>query len=136
MAGAKRSDANQTNPTIRRMADLLRKGNLILRFWKDSSNQKVASGQAVEVGQSPFIRLVHQRTGEQEIGRGAIAGDRDVIDDGQAQQRLDVDVVWMRGEGIPEEDDEVDSPVGDGGADLLIAAQRTASKPGDGETER
>ena len=75
-----------------------------------------------------MVLLAHERAGEHEVGRGAVAGDRDVVDDGDAQQRLDVDVVRVRLQRIPEEDHEVDPALSDRRADLLIAAQRPAQE--------
>ena len=57
-----------------------------------------------------MVLLAHQRTRENEVGCGAVAGDRHVVDDGDAQERLDVDVMGVRLERIPEEDDEIDRP--------------------------
>jgi hypothetical protein len=68
----------------------------------------------------------HQRAREHEIGRCAVAGDRDVVENRDPQQRLDVDVVRVRGERIGEEDHQVDAALGDRGADLLVAPERPA----------
>jgi len=53
------------------------------------------------------------------------------VDDGNPQQRLDVDVVRLRLERIPEEDHEIDPSFHDARADLLVAAERTAQEPRD-----
>jgi len=46
-----------------------------------------------------------------------------------AQQSLDVDVVGLWLERVPEEHQEVDSSFGNCRADLLISAQRPSEKP-------
>ena len=74
------------------------------------------------------VLLVHQRAREHEVGGRAVARDRRVVDDGDPQQRLHVDVVRVRLERVPEEDHEVDAPFGDRGADLLVAAERAAEE--------
>src|SRR5206468_12192248 len=62
-------------------------------------------------------------------------GDRHVVHYRDAQQCLDVDVVRLRLQRIPEKDDDVDPSLDDGRTDLLIAAERSAEKSGDVETE-
>lgn len=57
------------------------------------------------------------------------------MDDRDPEQRLDVHVVRVRLERIPEEDDEVDPPFDNARADLLIAAERAAQKAGDLQSE-
>jgi len=74
------------------------------------------------------VFLVHQRAREKKVGGGAVAGDRDVADDGKSKERFDVDVVWLGLKRIPEEDDEVDPSFGDCGADLLVAAEGAAEE--------
>ena len=59
------------------------------------------------------------------------AGDRDVVNDRDAQESLDVDIVRVRLEWIPEEDNCVDPALGDRCADLLISAELAAQEPVD-----
>ena len=56
-----------------------------------------------------IVRLAHQGGRDQEIRRGTVAGGRDVVQHGDAQQGLDVRVVRQRLERVPEEDQEVDA---------------------------
>lgn len=58
------------------------------------------------------------------VCRGLVGGDGNVIDDGDAQKRLDVGVVRHGLQGIPEKNDDVYFPLRDFGADLLVAAER------------
>lgn len=58
------------------------------------------------------------------IGGRLVGGDGNVIDNGDAQECLDVGIVRLGLQGIPEKDDDVDLPFGDLCADLLIAAER------------
>ena len=81
------------------------------------------------------VLLAHQRAREHEVRGRAVAGDRHVVDDGDAQQRLDVDVVRVRLERIPEEDHEVDAALGDRRAHLLVAAERAAQEAVHGQAE-
>ena len=71
-----------------------------------------------------IIIAIHQGGGNHEIGGGAIAGNGNIPHDRHAQERLDIRIVGLRFERIPEEDEEVDLAVGDLGADLLIARPR------------
>ena len=57
--------------------------------------------------------------------RGGIERHRDVVDEGEAHQRLHVDVMRVRRQGVDEEEQGVDPALRDHGADLLVAAQRT-----------
>ena len=85
--------------------------------------------QSIQIRQPPLVFFFHQRAREQKVGGCAVAGDRHVVDDRDAQQRLDVDIVRVGRQRIPEENDEVDPAFGDAGADLLIAAERPAAEP-------
>ena len=58
-----------------------------------------------------------------------------VVDDRDPQQRLDVDVVRVRLERVPEEDHEVDPALGDRRTHLLIAAERAAQEAVDVQAE-
>lgn len=58
------------------------------------------------------------------ISGSLVGGNGNVIDNGDAQECLDVGIVRLGLQGIPEEDDNVDLPFGDFCADLLIAAER------------
>ena len=54
------------------------------------------------------------------------AGHRNIPHDGQTEQGLDVRIVRLRLQRIPEEDDEVDHAFRNLCADLLVATERTA----------
>ena len=73
---------------------------------------------------SQVLGVEEQRRRDQEIGRRAVAGDGHVVEHGQPQQRLHVDVVRLGGQRVPEEDDEVQLRVHQHSADLRVAAQR------------
>ena len=77
----------------------------------------------------------HERGGDEKVRRRAVAGYGDVVDHCDAQQRLDVDVVRVRLQRIPKEDDGVDLALRDLGADLLVAAERTALQLLDGQVQ-
>ena len=72
---------------------------------------------------------VHQRRGEDEVRRGAVHGDGDVLQHGHAQQGAHVWVVRVRFEGVPEEDEEVELSLGDERAELLVAPHRSGQQP-------
>jgi hypothetical protein len=74
------------------------------------------------VGHSSLVRAGHQRRADHEVGRGAVTGDGDVPHDRDPQQRLDVRVVGLGLERVPEEDQEVDAAVGDHRPDLEVAS--------------
>ena len=78
-----------------------------------------------------MVFLGHQGGGNQEIRGRPVAGHRDIPDDGDPEEGLDVGVVGHRLEGIPEEDQEIDRPVGDPRPDLLIPAERAALEAAD-----
>ncbi len=50
------------------------------------------------------------------------------MDDRHPQQRLDVDVVRLRLERVPEEEHDVEPAFGDAGTDLLVAAEGAERK--------
>ncbi len=103
-------------------------GVTLARPRADRAPQVLGGGHAV-------VLLAHQRAREHEVRRRAIAGDRHVVDDRDAQQRLHVDVVRVRLQRVPEEDHEVDATFRDRGAHLLIAAQRSAQEAVDVQSE-
>jgi hypothetical protein len=76
-----------------------------------------------------------QRARQDEVGRRPVAGDRHVVDDRDPQERLHVHVVGLRLERVPEEDHDVEPPLRHAGADLLVAAHRTAQEPVDVQAE-
>ena len=82
------------------------------------------------------VVVVDQRGAEEEIGGGGIHRAGDVPKDGEAKQGFDVGVVRLGSERVPEEDQGVDALLGDGGTDLLIAADRTAEEAVNGKRER
>jgi hypothetical protein len=65
-----------------------------------------------------IIIAVHQGGGDHKICGGAIAGNRNVPNNRQAQQRFDIRVVRLGFERIPEKDKKIDLTVGYPGADL------------------
>jgi len=78
------------------------------------------------VGNPVLMGLVHQRAAEQVVGAAFIAGHRNVPHRRHAQQGLDVRVMGLGLEGVPEEHQQVDPLFGDLRSQLLIAAQRAA----------
>lgn len=76
----------------------------------------------VEVDDVVFILLIHVFGSDHEIRRGLVVGNGDIIDLGDAQQGLHVRVVGLGGEGIGEENHEINPAFHDLGADLLVAA--------------
>ena len=103
--------------------------------WACASRAGALGDEAVVLDDEALVRLLHQRAREQEVGRRPVAGDGRVVDDRHPQQRLDVDVVRLRLERVPEEDHEVDAPLGDRRADLLVAAERAAEEARDRQAE-
>ena len=90
---------------------------------------------ALVVGEAALVRRRHERRRNHEVGRGPVAGNRNVPDDSDPEQGFDVGIVRLRLKWIPEEDDEVDGPFRDLGADLLVTAERTALKFDNGSAE-
>ena len=82
-----------------------------------------------------YISLLRQRT-EDAIRGGAVVGDRDIVDLRDAKQRLDVGVVRHRGQGVGEENDDIDLPARDLRADLLVSAKRAAEVGAHGQPRR
>jgi hypothetical protein len=66
---------------------------------------------------------------EHKVRGRAVARDRHVVDDCDPEERLDIDIVGVRLERVPEEDDEVDPTFGDRGTDLLVAAEEGPKGP-------
>ena len=69
------------------------------------------------------LRLTVANMGQDSIGRAWIGCMRKVIDDGQPCQRLDVNVVWQRRQGVNEKDQRIKPFLRDHRTDLLIAPQ-------------
>ena len=67
---------------------------------------------------------------DEPVGGGPVERHRDVVDEADAHQRLHVDVVRVGRERIDEEEQHVDLAFGDHGADLLVAAERSAFQTG------
>ena len=80
----------------------------------------------MEINDPVVICLVHKRGGDHEICRCLIICDRDVVDLGDTKKRLHVRIVGLGSQGIGEENNEVDAPLHDLRADLLVTAERTA----------
>ena len=76
----------------------------------------------VEVDDIVLVLLIHKFGSDHKVRRGLVVGDGDVVDLGDAQQRLYIRVVGLGGEGIGEEDHKVDPSFYDLGADLLVTA--------------
>lgn len=72
------------------------------------------------------MRLAHQRAAEQVVGAALVAGHRNIPHGRDSQQGLDVRVVGLGFEGVPEEHQQVDPLFGDLCAELLVAAQGPA----------
>ncbi len=81
----------------------------------------------VVIGQKTLVIPVHQGRGDDEIRGRAIAGDGNVPDHRHPREGLNIRVGGLRFERIPEEDQAIDIPVRDPGADLLIPDQWTAA---------
>src|SRR4051794_8702211 len=103
--------------------------------WSAHDARNACPGVALEIGYEPLVLAVEEGGGQHEVGAGAIAGDRDVVDDGDAEEGLDVDVVRLRLERIPEEDHEIDAAFGNARPDLLVAAERAREESRDLEIE-
>src|SRR6202035_2447843 len=82
-----------------------------------------------------LMAAVHQRRGNDEVRGRPVAGHRDVADDRDPQQGLDVGVMRLWLQRIPEEDQQVDLALGDPGADLLVTTVRAAAEAGNRESE-
>src|SRR5512142_228719 len=80
--------------------------------------------QRRRVRQRALVLLRHERRGHDEVRRGAAARRGHVVEDRDAQERLDVGIVRLRLERIPEEDEGVELAGRDHGPDLLIPAER------------
>src|SRR5713101_1574417 len=63
--------------------------------------------------------------GDQEVGGCPIAGDRNVADHRDPQQCLDVGVVRLGLQRIPQEHQQIDLALGDPGTDLLVTAEHS-----------
>ena len=85
--------------------------------------------------QAPLVRAVHEGRRQEKICGRTVARNRDVVDDGDPQQRFYVHIARVRGQRISEENDEIETPFNDRGAHLLIASQRAALEPGDGQSK-
>jgi hypothetical protein len=82
-----------------------------------------------------LIGPTEQRGGNDHVSRSDITGDGDVPDRRQTQQRLDVRVVRLRFERVPEEHEDVDQILRDLRADLLVPTHRPAEETGNGQPE-
>src|SRR5207248_2068239 len=72
---------------------------------------------------------------DDEVGGGPVAGDRDVAHHRDPEQGLDVRIVRVRLQRVPEEHQQVDPALRDPGADLLVTAVRAAAEAGDRQAE-
>ena len=77
----------------------------------------------------------HQRGRDDEIRSGPVASSRDIVQYRQPEQGFDVGVVGLGLKRIPKEDEQVNSILGNRGADLLVASQRTGGEAGDGQSQ-
>lgn len=78
----------------------------------------------------PLVGLLHKWRRQQEVGGGAVACDRNVVDNGDPQERFDVKSMRLGLERVPEKDDKIESPVNNRRADLLVTTERPARKIG------
>jgi hypothetical protein len=83
------------------------------------------------LGEQPIVLLVHQGRGDHEVRRGPVVGYWDIPQHCQPQQGLDVRIVRVGLQRVPQEDQEVDDPLRYPRADLLVATQRSALELGD-----
>lgn len=58
------------------------------------------------------------------VGAGGVEGARRIVNEGEPQERLHIDIMRHGIEWIREEDEEIDLSFRDHGADLLVAAER------------
>lgn len=80
------------------------------------------------INQVSVIRFIHQGGGDQKICRGAVAGQRDVVDNGHSQQGFNIHIVWLRLKRIPKKDQDINFSLGNCSANLQVAAERPAHK--------
>lgn len=80
-----------------------------------------------------MLHIEKERRGNQKVSRAPVAGGRDVVEDREAQQRFDVDIVGLRLERIPEEYEQIDVAFGEHRADLRVAAEGTGEQTLDGK---
>src|SRR6478735_12837363 len=101
----------------------LRRGQLACR------QRRLAGGRSFDDRPDGDVLVAQQRRGDDHVRGGDVVGHRNVPQRGQPQQRLDVRIVRLGLQRIPEEDQHVDLPLGDFGADLLVAAERAGQEP-------
>ena len=77
----------------------------------------------------------HQRRGNQEIRGSPVAGNRDIADHRDPEQGLDIRVMRMWLQRVPQKHQQVDLAFGDAGTDLLVTAVRAAPEAGDRQPE-
>src|SRR5580658_5249349 len=82
------------------------------------------------------VLVGEERRGDQEVGRRAVARDRDVVEHGQAQQCFDIDIVRLRGQRVPKEDDQIELMLDQHRADLSVSAERSREEQLDREPGR
>ena len=83
----------------------------------------------VVVWYEPLIFLRHERGRNEKICRGPVAGDRNVPDHGDAEERFHIRIVRVRLQRVPEENEDVDFAFADLRSNLLVPAQRPALQP-------
>src|SRR4030066_1690102 len=108
-----------------------RSASLAIPSTRSPIRWDLASPIALVTRQEPIVLAVHQGRGDHEVGRGPVAGNGDVPPHRHSQQCLHVGIVRKGLEWIPEEDQEVDPPIHNSGANLLIAAQGATLELGD-----
>jgi hypothetical protein len=80
------------------------------------------------IGDQAVVFTIHERGGDHEVSRSPIAGNGNIPHNRHAQKRLYIGVVGHGFKRVPEEDEEINFVVNDLGADLLVAANRSAFK--------
>jgi hypothetical protein len=78
-----------------------------------------------------LVRTTHEGRRQQKVRGGPVAGDGRVVYDRNPEQGFDIDVMRVRFERVPKEDHEIEPPLNDRRAHLLIATEWATQKPHD-----
>ena len=88
-----------------------------------------------QIRRGMIVLPLHQRRRDNEIRSRPVASSRDIVQYRQPEKGLDVGVMGLGLKWIPKEDEEVYSILGNRGADLLVASQRTGGETGDRKSQ-